>query len=52
MEWTLKRYRTNMDPELIPHTIKGEVIDGTGARDGVDHQKLKHKYGLGVDPPT
>ena len=37
MEWTLKKYNTNMDPEmeLTPHLSKG-VIYMTGVRDGVD----------------
>ena len=57
MEWTPKRYNTNrdLDLELTPkHDLRWD-IDGTGAGDGVDPQKVQHKYGSkarsGVDPP-
>ena len=44
MEWNLKRYNTNMDPEMefTPHHLRWDIY-GTGVRDGVDPQKVQHK---------
>ena len=55
MEWTLKSYNTNMDlGDGInpPHNLMSNT-DGTGGGDGVDPQKLQHKYGSGdgINPP-
>ena len=39
-----------LDPDLeltLPHDVRWD-IDGTGARDGVDPQKVQHKYGSGA----
>ena len=45
IEWTLKRYNTNMDPEmeLTPHHLRWDIY-GNGPRIRVDPQKGQHKY--------
>ena len=43
MEWTLKSYNTFMDPER-GFNLRWDIYV-TRVRDGVDPQKVQHKYG-------
>ena len=38
----------DMEMELIPHHLRLD-INGTEARDGVDPQKVHHKYGSSMN---